>query len=69
MERLENLQKAFSSLTAACSKREQMEKQLRTRLEKENDVLRLQAKVYFQNYSCSLSVKIKNVLLLLLCNQ
>ena len=44
MERLENLQKAFSSLTAACSKREQMEKQLRTRLEKENDVLRLQAK-------------------------
>jgi hypothetical protein len=56
MERLENLQKAFSSLTAACSKREQMEKQLRTRLEKENDVLRLQAKVYFQNYSCSLSM-------------
>lgn len=44
MERLENLQKAFSSLQAACSKREQMEKQLRTRLEKENETLKLQMK-------------------------
>ncbi|CAG2213248.1 unnamed protein product [Mytilus edulis] len=44
MERLENLQKAFSSLQAACSKREQMEKQLRTRLEKENETLKQQIK-------------------------
>ncbi|KAK3095196.1 hypothetical protein FSP39_011357 [Pinctada imbricata] len=44
MERLEQLQKSFSSLQAACEKREQMEKQLRTRLEKELDTLKSQQK-------------------------
>lgn len=57
MERLENLQKAFSSLQAACSKREQMEKQLRTRLEKENETLKQQIKVREDVYKQTLFEK------------
>jgi len=45
MERLDQLQKAFSSLQATYEKREQMEKQLRTKLEKELDTLKAQQKV------------------------
>ncbi|KAJ8310695.1 hypothetical protein KUTeg_012560 [Tegillarca granosa] len=42
MERLDQLQKAFSSLQVACEKREQMEKQLRSRLEKEVETMKSQ---------------------------
>lgn len=42
MERLEKLQKSFSCLKAACEKREQFEKQIRTQLEKEVTKLKSQ---------------------------
>lgn len=44
MERLEKLQKSFSCLKAACEKREQFEKQIRTQLEKEVSNLKAQQK-------------------------
>lgn len=44
MERLEKLQKSFSCLKAACEKREQFEKQIRTQLEREVASLKSQQK-------------------------
>ena len=45
LERLDKLTNAFTSLQAACEKRENMEKQLRSKLEKEVELLKSQ-KVY-----------------------
>lgn len=42
MEKVEKLQQALTQLQAACEKREQMERRLRTRLERELDSLRMQ---------------------------
>lgn len=42
VEKVEKLQQALTQLQAACEKREQMERQLRTRLERELDSLRMQ---------------------------
>lgn len=42
VEKVEKLQQALTQLQAACEKREQMERRLRTRLERELDSLRMQ---------------------------
>ena len=42
MEKVEKLQQALSQLQSACEKREQMERRLRTWLERELDALRTQ---------------------------
>lgn len=42
VERVERLQQALAQLQAACEKREQLEKRLRTRLERELETLRSQ---------------------------
>lgn len=54
VERVERLQQALAQLQAACEKREQLEKRLRTRLERELETLRSQ-QVYkhVQFYLCT----------------
>lgn len=42
VDRVERLQQALAQLQAACEKREQMERRLRTRLERELESLRVQ---------------------------
>ena len=42
MEKVEKLQQALTQLQSACEKREQMERRLRTWLERELDALRTQ---------------------------
>lgn len=42
VDRVEKLQQALSQLQAACEKREQLERRLRTRLERELESLRTQ---------------------------
>ena len=51
MDRLDQLQRAFGSLQLATEKREQMEQQLRNKLEKELEELRQQEQVHFK-YPC-----------------